>query len=146
MLGLLGGFAAGCGASSAPASRTTSTESTTTVTANRPVTAEHKVVKTDPVDRTNTGVNARDRGTTAKTPFDQSENKTDIKITADIRKRVVDSKMSSEAHNVKIITQDGKVTLRGPVTTEDEKQTIEKIAENVAGADNIDSQLEVNVK
>ncbi len=47
-------------------------------------------------------------------------------------------------HNVKIITQDGKVTLRGPVKAEEEKHQIEEIAVDDAGADNVDSQLEVN--
>lgn len=95
------------------------------------------------VDRTNTGVNVRDRDSTAKTPIDQNENKADIKVTADIRKRIVDTKMSVNAQNVKVITQDGKVTLRGPVKTQQEKQTIEEIAVNVAGADNVESHLEV---
>ena len=48
------------------------------------------------------------------------------------------------AQNVKIITQDGKVTLRGPVRTEQEKQSVEDIAKGVAGSDNVDSQLEVD--
>ena len=65
---------------------------------------------------------------------------------SDIRKRIVDTKLSVNAHNVKIITQDGKVTLRGPVTTEEEKQQIEQIARDVAGANNVDSQLEVDNK
>jgi hyperosmotically inducible periplasmic protein len=61
-------------------------------------------------------------------------------------KRVVETTMSVNAHNVKIITQNGKVTLRGPVNTEQEKQDLEKIATEVAGADKVDSQLEVNNK
>lgn len=95
------------------------------------------------VDRSNTGVNVRDRDGVAKTPLDQNENKTDVNVTADIRKRVVDTKMSVNAQNVKIITQNGKVTLRGPVATADEKQRIEKIAMDVAGADNVVSELEI---
>ena len=63
-------------------------------------------------DRDNSGVNARDRQSNAKTPIDQNENKSDIDITANIRKQVVDTKMSVNAQNVKIITQDGRVTLR----------------------------------
>ncbi len=54
--------------------------------------------------------------------------------------------MSVDAHNVKIITQDGRVTLRGPVKTEEEKQRIEEIAGAVVGADRVDSQLEVATK
>jgi len=91
----------------------------------------------------NTGVNVRDRDGDAKTPLDQNENRTDIDITAEIRKRVVDTKMSIDAQNVKIITQDRKVTLRGPVKSPDEKKQVEDIARSVAGADKVDSQLEV---
>lgn len=94
-------------------------------------------------DRTNTAVNTRDRNSAEKTPIDQNENQKDIDITAGIRKKVVAEKMSVEAHNVKIITQDGKVTLRGPVATDEEKQRIEEIARDVAGADMVDSMLEV---
>ena len=95
------------------------------------------------VKRDNTEVNVRDRTDAVKTPIDQNENRKDIDITANIRKRVVDTKMSLNAQNVKIITQDGKVTLRGPVKSEEEKTQIEKMAHDVAGAANVDNQLEV---
>jgi hyperosmotically inducible protein len=95
------------------------------------------------VDRDNRAVNTRDRNGAAKTPIDQNENKKDIDVTATIRKRVMATKMSVNAHNVKIITQDGKVTLRGPVKSADEKKQIEDIARDVVGKDNVDSQLEV---
>jgi hyperosmotically inducible protein len=95
------------------------------------------------VKRDNTEVNVRDRADAAKTPIDQNENQKDVDITANIRKRVVDTKMSVNAQNVKIITQDGKVTLRGPVKSEEEKTQIEKMAHEVAGAANVDNQLEV---
>src|SRR6476646_6770073 len=93
--------------------------------------------------RDNTEVNVRDRTDAVKTPIDQNENRKDIDITANIRKRVVDTKMSVNAQNVKIITQDGKVTLRGPVKSEEEKAQIAKMAEEVAGPGNVDNQLEV---
>jgi len=93
--------------------------------------------------RDNTAVNERDRNATAKTPIDQNENQKDIDITAGIRKRVVDTKMSVNAQNVKIITQDGKVTLRGSVKSPEEKKQIEDIARAVAGEGNVDSQVEV---
>ena len=138
LFGVLCGLALGCNQSNPPASSATSTtESETRITANRPTT-------TEPIDRTNTGVNVRDRDSTAKTPIDQNENQADIDITAEIRKRVVETKMSVNAHNVKIITQDGMVTLRGPVKTEEEKRTIEQIALTAAGANKVDNQLEVN--
>jgi hyperosmotically inducible protein len=91
----------------------------------------------------NTGVNERDRSAATKTPIDQNENQKDIDVTAQIRKQVVDSKLSVNAQNVKIITQDGKVTLRGPVRSAEEKQQIEQIAGGIAGPGNVDSQLEI---
>jgi hyperosmotically inducible periplasmic protein len=93
--------------------------------------------------RDNTAVNDRDKSAAVKTPIDQNENQRDIDITANIRKRVVDTKLSVNATNVKIITQDGKVTLRGPVKSDAEKKQIETIANDVAGAGNVDSQLEI---
>lgn len=95
------------------------------------------------VSRDNSAVNKRDRDASGKTPFDQNENKADIGITANIRKSVVDTKMSINAQNVKIITQDGVVTLRGPVKTQEEKDRVEEIARSVAGVKTVESQLEV---
>ena len=95
------------------------------------------------VDRDNSAINKRDAELPTKTPLDQRENQSDINITAEIRKRVVDTQMSTNAQNVKIITQDGKVTLRGPVKTNDEKKRIEEIAWSVAGETKVDSQLEI---
>ena len=147
LFGILCGIVVGCNQKSPPVSGDKSTtEGPVTGTVNRPITTEGQVVTTEPVDRTNTGLNVRDRDGAAMTPMDQNENKADINITADIRKRVVETTMSVNAHNVKIITQNGKVTLRGPVNTEQEKQDIEKIATEVAGVDKVDSQLEVNNK
>jgi hyperosmotically inducible periplasmic protein len=93
--------------------------------------------------RDNTGVNVRDGDSTAKTPFDQKENKDDIATTADVRKQIVGSDMSTDAKNVKIITENGHVTLRGPVKSANEKTQIEKIALQVAGEGKVDNQLEV---
>jgi len=130
-------LAAGCivavGCNESPTATTAdgnAAESSTT-TANRPVYPD------------NSATNIRDREDSAKSPIDQNENKTDIGITADIRSQVVDTKMSVNAQNVKIITQDGRVTLRGPVATAEEKTRIEEIAHSVAGVDKVDSLLEV---
>ena len=102
------------------------------------VTTQKPVVAAD-----NTGVNVRDRDQATKTPIDQNENKKDVEITASIRKKVVNAKMSTAAHNVKIITQDGKVTLRGPVASTEEKQQIAEIAGAIVGPGSVDDQLEV---
>lgn len=139
----------GCDAANHP-SATGTTATTTdqhTGTADHPGTVEQHTGTADHTattpDRDNTAVNQRDRDGVAKTPIDQNENKKDIDITANIRKRVVDTKMSTNAQNVKIITQDGKVTLRGPVKNADEKKRIEDIAHEIAGADKVSSELEV---
>lgn len=91
----------------------------------------------------NTGVNVRDRNDAEKTPVSQSQSDADIKLTANIRQKVTDTKLSVNAQNIKIITQNGQVTLRGPVNSVEEKQQLETIANGIAGADNVDSQLEV---
>ena len=97
----------------------------------------------DRLDVDNTALNARDRDGSAPTPIDQGQGQDDINTTATIRKRVVEQAISINGQNVKIITRDGKVTLRGPVKTEDEKQLIERIAHEVAGAENVTSMLDV---
>ena len=95
----------------------------------------------------NSAVNQRDRDGGAKTPLDQSNRQPDLDITAKIRQRVVDlPQLSLNARNVKIITADGQVTLRGPVDSAEEHSAIEKIAHDVAGADRVDNQLEVVAK
>lgn len=127
-----------------PAPASNSDEKTNTTAA--PSTGEPSLNAPEAVKSTNTAMNARDRDPGEKTPLDQNENQKDIDITASIRKRVVAEDLSVEAQNVKIITQDGKVTLRGPVATDEEKQKIEDIARDVAGADMVDNMLEVSGK
>jgi osmotically-inducible protein OsmY len=91
----------------------------------------------------NTKVNERDRNDTL-TPTDQNNNQTDLKITQQIRQAVMaDGSLSFTAKNVKIITQNGKVTLRGPVKTVEERNAIEAAARKIAGATQIDNQIEV---
>jgi hyperosmotically inducible protein len=92
----------------------------------------------------NTKVNERDRNATEPTADQQKENRSDRDITQQIRKAIVqDKSLSSYAHNVKVITQDGIVTLKGPVRSEEEKKAIEAKAWEVAGGDKVTSQLEV---
>jgi len=93
----------------------------------------------------NTGRNVRDRGGDTMTPVDQSNDKADLNLTQEIRKAIMaDDSLSMNAKNVKIITANGIVTLRGPVNTLQEKATIEAKAQSIAGANNVDSQLEIN--
>jgi osmotically-inducible protein OsmY len=92
----------------------------------------------------NTGKNVRDRNDATLTPGDQSNDKADVKITQEIRKAIVaDDSLSTNAHNVKIITADGVVTLRGPVKTPQEKVAIAEKAKQIAGVNRVDNQLEV---
>lgn len=90
----------------------------------------------------NTEVNERDKSAAALTPMDQDNNQGDLKITQQIRQAVMaDDSLSFTAKNVKIITQNGKVTLRGPVNSAKERSAIDSAARKVAG--HVDNQLEV---
>jgi len=92
----------------------------------------------------NTAKNERDASGDSKTSGDQSESPEDIKITAAIRRAIVaDDSLTMTATNVKIITADGKVTLRGPVKTAAEKTKIAELAKKEAGKATIDNHLEV---
>jgi hyperosmotically inducible periplasmic protein len=74
----------------------------------------------------------------------QKMNPADRAITQKIRKSIHDdANLSTYAHNIKIITQDGKVTLRGPVRSEDEKSALQAKAEAVAGAENVTNKLTI---
>jgi hyperosmotically inducible protein len=97
-----------------------------------------------PVAPDNTGKNKRDTNSAALTPMDQNNNQTDLQITQKIRQSVMaNDSLSFTAKNVKIITQNGKVTLRGPVNSTEERSAIEAAARQVAGSGQVDNQLEV---
>ena len=84
------------------------------------------------------------RAPAAMTAAKQSNAKNDVNITRKIRRAVVkDSSLSTMAHNVKIITAGGHVTLRGPVKTEEEKADITAKAAAIAGDGNVDDKLQV---
>jgi|SRR5580658_1239074 hyperosmotically inducible protein len=86
----------------------------------------------------------QNRDQTPPTADQQKMNPADRAITQKIRKAIHDdSTLSTYAHNIKIITQDGKVTLRGPVRTQDEKAGLEAKAVSVAGQDNVTDLLQV---
>jgi hyperosmotically inducible protein len=92
----------------------------------------------------NTERNVRDKDNTTLTPEDQKETKSDIKITAHIRKAVVrDKSLSIDAQNAKIITRSGVVTLRGPAGSEAESKRLQKIAKKTRGVVKVDNQLEI---
>jgi hyperosmotically inducible protein len=92
----------------------------------------------------NTARNVRDRKNRTLTPLDQGNSAADVNTTAQIRKEIIAGKdMSMNAKNVKIITNQGQVTLRGPVNTAEEKRIIGDIAVRIALLENVDNQLEV---
>lgn len=80
----------------------------------------------------------------AETADNQSNSQTDRQITAKVRKAIVSEKdLSTYAHNVKVITVNGQVTLKGPVQTEDEKQKVVGLAANVVSPEKVINQLTV---
>ena len=98
-------------------------------------------------DADNTRVNKRDQNSAALTPMDQGSSASDRAITQQIRKDLMNDKsLSFTAKNVKVITINGKVTLRGPVKSEAERTAIEAAARRAAGGDGarVESQLEIS--
>ena len=94
----------------------------------------------------NTGRNAEDAGSPAKTPLDQSNQSSDIDITASIRRALMtEDSLSTDAKNCKIVTDKGIVTLRGPVRSQMEKDLIGTRAKAVSGVVSVDNQLEIKM-
>jgi hyperosmotically inducible periplasmic protein len=92
----------------------------------------------------NTKVNKRDVDKDATTADQQKMNPSDRAMTQKIRAEIMkDKSLSTYAHNVKVITQNGKVTLKGPVRTQEEKTAVEAKATTIAGDGNVTSQIEV---
>jgi osmotically-inducible protein OsmY len=110
--------------------------------------AESPQVSARPVtDADNSDRNDRDRSGATVTPLDQGGSEADRDVTQLIRKGIVDQDgFSVNAKNVKIITQDGVVTLRGPVATSEEKAQIETITAQANGVKRVDNQLEVETE
>lgn len=95
-------------------------------------------------DANDTGRNVRDRDSRTLTPMDQGTTEGDRSITQRIRQDLTSrDELSTDAKNVKIITVDGVVTLRGPVKNDGEKTTIAGIARKAPGVKRVDDQLEV---
>ena len=92
----------------------------------------------------NTATNERDRSGETQTSGDQSNSSADLKITQAIRQALMkDGELSMTAKNVKIITDNGQVTLRGPVKNAQEKAKIDQVARSAAGGAKIVDQLDV---
>lgn len=92
----------------------------------------------------NTKMNQRDRNPNEPTADQQQNNRSDRDITQQVRKAIeADKTFSTYAHNVKVITQNGQVTLKGPVRSEEEKRAVEAKAAEVAGDGKVTSELTV---
>ena len=106
--------------------------------------SDNQVSQSTQVPPDNTGRNVRDRDDATKTPGDQAENQADRTISQNVRKALIDDdSLSTDGKNVKVITSDGNVTLRGPVKSDKEKSEIESKAKQIAGVKKVDNQLEV---
>ena len=100
---------------------------------------------TPPAD--NTKVNQRDQSKSEPTADQQKENPADRQLAQQIRKALVkDKSLSTYGHNVKVIAQNGMVTLKGPVKSDEEKQAIEAKAAQIAGSDKVTSEIQVASK
>jgi len=92
----------------------------------------------------NTGINKRDNQATEPTADQQKNSQSDVDLTAKIRRSIVSEKsLSTNAHNVKIIAQNGVVTLKGPVHSEAEKSSIEQRASSIAGQSKVKNEIDV---
>jgi hyperosmotically inducible periplasmic protein len=95
----------------------------------------------------NTKVNQRDRNKSEPTADQQKDNPGDRQLAQQIRKAIVkDKSLSTDAHNVKVIAQNGMVTRKGPVKSDEEKQAVEAKAAQIAGPDKVTSEIAVASK
>jgi osmotically-inducible protein OsmY len=101
----------------------------------------------DSTEADNTKRNAAEENKNTDTAEKQSNNKDDLALTQKIRQEVMkNGSLSMNAKNIKIIVREGKVMLRGPVDSQQEKDTIGTKAGEIAGKDKVDNQLEVKAK
>jgi hyperosmotically inducible periplasmic protein len=101
----------------------------------------------DTTQADNTKRNSAEENKNTDNAEKQSNNKDDLALTQKIRQEVVkDGSLSMNAKNIKIIVREGKVMLRGPVESQQEKDTLAKKASEIAGNDKVDNQLEVKTK
>ena len=92
----------------------------------------------------NTKVNKRDKDGNELTADNQSQSKSDVDISAKIRQMIVkEDTLSTNAHNIKIITVNGMVTLKGPVKSDAEKTAVEQHAIHIVGEKNVKSEIEI---
>ena len=100
--------------------------------------------QTQPTQPDNTKANQRDRDKSEKTADQASNAQNDRDTMQKIRKSIVDdNSLSTYAHNIKIVSKNGKVTLKGPVRSEEEKRSVGQKATEVAGADNVTNEVTI---
>jgi hyperosmotically inducible periplasmic protein len=110
-------------------------------------TSSDRVTASDGTEADNTKQNSSEQNKNTETAEKQSNSKDDLALTQKIRQAVMkDDSLSMNAKNVKIIAQDGKITLKGPVDSQQEKATIGSEAGEIAGKDKVDNQLEVKAE
>lgn len=97
-------------------------------------------------DADNTEVNERDRTTTAVTADQQNQNSSDLTLTQKIRQHIMKDNFSTYGQNVKIITVDGLVTLKGPVRSQDEQNRIMKHARMVVGDSKVKNEMSIDTE
>ena len=101
----------------------------------------------DATQADNTKRNSSEQNKNTETAEKQSPSKDDLALTQKVRQAVMkDGSLSMNAKNVKIIAQDGKITLKGPVDSQQEKDTIGTEAGEISGKDKVDNQLEVKAE
>jgi osmotically-inducible protein OsmY len=107
------------------------------------VSAQDSSTKTAP-DADNTVNNKPDHAGSGTTADVQRNDKGDLQLTASIRQSIVaDSSLSTYAHNVKIVVENGQATLKGPVRTQEEKSTIAAKAAAIVGRDHVVDEMNV---
>jgi hyperosmotically inducible protein len=101
----------------------------------------------DATEADNTKRNSSEQNKNTETAEKQSNSKDDLALTQKIRQAVMkEGSLSMNAKNVKIIAQDGRITLKGPVDSQQEKDTIAAKAGEIAGKDKVENQLEVKAE
>ena len=96
------------------------------------------------VDADNSEMNSKDRNKSGVTAQQQSNSKKDIEITQRIRKELLeDGNLSTYAKNIKVVTRKGKVVLKGPVNSLEEKNVAQEIATNAVGAQNVRNEITI---
>ncbi len=115
--------------------------------AQQPTVTPRDPAASDSTEADNTKRNSTEENKNTDTAEKESNNKDDLALTQKIRQEVVkDGSLSMNAKNIKIIVRDGKVMLRGPVDSRQEKDTIATKAGEIAGKEKVDNQLEVKAE